>query len=45
MLSNLSASFAGDKTKEIQEKIDPIVLQKNMQLKLDCYNNLSGKYV
>lgn len=43
MLSNLSAPFTGDKTTEVKEKIDPDILEKNRQLKLDCYNNLSGK--
>jgi len=23
-------------------KLDPIILQKNLKLKIDCYNNLSG---
>ena len=43
MLKNLSAAFADtNKNKEIEEKIDPNILVKNTQLKVDCYNNLSG---
>ncbi len=44
MLSNLSAAFTaeGGSNNQMKVKIDPSLLEKNRQLKLDCYNNLSG---
>lgn len=45
MLSTVGALSADGNTKGLKEKIDPAILEKNRQLKLDCYNNLSGKSV
>ncbi len=43
MLQNLSATFTETmKTKHFEEKIDPNIIERNTQLKIDCYNNLAG---
>jgi hypothetical protein len=45
MLKNLSAAFTETiKVKEFEENIDPRILEQNKQLKIDCYNNLSGNF-
>ena len=45
LLSNLGAAFMeGENKNKWKETIDPILLEKNKQLKLDCYNNLSGDF-
>ena len=40
MLDSIRSSFSGEKAEN--QKISPAILEKNQQLKLDCYNNLSG---
>ncbi|XP_046652143.1 tetratricopeptide repeat protein 9A-like [Daphnia pulicaria] len=43
MLQNLSAAFTETmKTKHLEEKMDPNIIERNTQLKIDCYNNLAA---
>lgn len=44
MLRDLGATFTKTENgKDFEEKIDPVILKQNTELKIDCYNNLSGK--
>lgn len=42
-LRDLGATFTNiGNAKDFEDKIDPVILKQNTELKLDCFNNLSG---
>lgn len=43
LIQNLCSPFGADSSQT--NKLDPIILEKNQKLKMDCYNNLSGMVV
>lgn len=43
-MRNLHVPASPDSVGNLKDRIDPETLEKNKQLKLDCYNNLSGNH-